>query len=912
METSKPARISRRLFLLSAQWLMGRPLTLGWVLRHGGLFHRPSTNTGETANKELPAPAELLVNGVPAPLAIDKSDIRFSWLIPPAGRGQVQAAYRVLVASSPQLLGQGHGDLWDSGRVISAQSAAVVYQGHPLTVYSSYWWKVCIWDDRGGRTRYSEAATFEIGPPIAQWRASFIWDGATTVNHFIYLRKQFHLQAKPSRARAYVSAHNDYLLYLNGVPLGMGPARSDPFRFGQYNTYNITETLVEGTNVFAAVGHWLGTWNDSGVNARPAFILEGHIEFADGAEQKVLTDGTWKVAPRTAFLESSPTYFGAAGGSRNRAAIQYDARLEQDGWTELNFDDSAWLHATPVDCSDYKLHAQLVAPQAEQQDLRPIGIKHDGAAWSVDFGKCYDGWFQLVMHNNRPGDLVRVEYFQLDGRGGPSGWDQYTCKGGLETWRPNIGRHATFRTLRITGYAGELTPADVCAVWAYTSADVGGSFHCSSDLLNDIFFMSERSARQNVQQGIISVDANREQSPWLADSWNAGCVLLYNHKNTMVIDKIIQDYAAEQLSIGNFYACSPAAVYQIPEWSMYWPMLLWQQYLFFGDQRSLEDRYPNLVAFLNWIRQYQDKETGLINPVLRPRDWRISDYAGGSMPSGGYNIATNSQYYENLRIASKAAAVLGKTFEADDFRRQSEIVKQGINTHLFSGTHYYSRTDRNDHFALASAWALRFNLAPDDALDAVVNFIKTSGPVSIGGYGGDAWYSGALNSRKLGEYVVRDLVRYKAMLEGNDTNWETFDTGEYNHAWTCYPAYLFHKYICGIQPTGGGFSTFDIRPDVSGLAWARSEIPTVKGVLRTGWERTGSTSLVLTAEVPPNSLARIYMPKLQQQRTRIFEGNQLLWKEKKVARAEWIASAVETAEDIVLEVRSGLYKFTVT
>jgi len=890
---------------------MGRSPTLDWLLRQGSLSSGSIQGPAGTSKEEVPAPAGLLANGVQNPLAIDNGAVRLAWLIPPTGRSQVQAAYQVLVASAPQLLAQGRGDLWDSGKVVSGQSAGVVYRGRPLIFGSRYWWKVCVWDGRGRRSRYSETATFDIGLPVGEWKASYIWDGTESEDHFAYVRKVFQVPAKPCRARAYVSAHNDYLLYLNGASLGMGPARSDPFRFGQYIAYDITEKLLEGTNVFAAVGHWLGTWNDSGVNARPCFILEAHIEFADGTRLDVLTDDTWKVAPRTGFVESNPTYFGGAGGSRNRAAIQYDARLEPEGWTGLHFDDAAWRKANPVDCSDYRLHAQLVAQQAEQQELRPIGIKQDGAIWSVDFGKCYDGWFQLVMRNNRPGDLIRVEYFQLQGTGGSAGWDQYTCKGGVETWRPNVGRHATFRTLRITGYEGELSSADVCAVWAYTGADVKGCFRCSSDLLNNIFAMCERSARQNVQQGIISVDANREESPWLADSWNVGGVLLYNHKNTMVIDKVLQDYAAEQLPIGNFYACSPAAIYQIPEWSMYWPMLLWQHYLFSGDRQCLESHYPNLMAFLKWIRQYQDKKTGLINPVLKPHDWRISDYAGGSMPSGGYNIATNCQYYENVCVAGKAAAVLGKTREAEDLRRQSEIIKKGINTHLFGGSYYYSRTDRRDHFALASAWALRFNLAPEDAVDAVVRSIKTSGPVNIGGYGGDAWYSGALNSGQLGEFVVRDLARYEDMLAGNDTNWETFHSGEYNHAWTSYPGYLFHKYICGIQPTGGGFSTLDIRPDFSGLAWAQSEISTVKGVLKTGWEKPSPNTLVLTAEIPPNSRARIYLPKLQRHRTRISEGDHILWKEQSFMRAEGIVSAVETSGNIVLEVRSGQYRFTV-
>ena len=88
-----------------------------------------------------------------------------------------------------------------------------------------------------------------------------------------------------------------------------------------------------------------------------------------------------------------------------------------------------------------------------------------------------------------------------------------------------------------------------------------------SDLLNSIYEMCERSARQNVQQGIISVDADREQSQWTADSWNIGNVLLYNHRNTMMIDQAVRDYAVEQLPNGNFPACCPANWSRcIPEW----------------------------------------------------------------------------------------------------------------------------------------------------------------------------------------------------------------------------------------------------------------------------------------------------------------------------------------------------------
>ena len=83
---------------------------------------------------------------------------------------------------------------------------------------------------------------------------------------------------------------------------------------------------------------------------------------------------------------------------------------------------------------------------------------------------------------------------------------------------------------------------------------------------------------------------------------------------------------------------------------------------------------------------------------------------------------------------------------------------------------------------------------------------------TVGGYGGDAFYSGLLHAGG-GDFTVDDLKRYRPMLEGNDANWESFGDAGANHAWTSYPAYIFLKYICGIQPTGGGFGTFDVRPE---------------------------------------------------------------------------------------------------
>ena len=642
-------------------------------------------------------PAGLLVNGVSEPLAIDRDTTRFTWLSKDTTRGERQTAYQILVSSNADGLTSGVGDYWDSGKVDSDKSASVEYAGKPLPPATRFWWKVRIWDQTGKASHYSAPEYFDTGLNQDEWTAQYIWDGTTNANNFAYFRKTFVVTNKPALAKVYVTAHNDYLLYFNGQLLGRGPARCDPYHYGQYNAYDVTKLVNTGTNVFAAMGHWREYWNNAGVDAQPAFLLEARLDYPDGSSSKIGTDESWKVLAHTAFIETEPTNF-------DRQPVESRQFNLIRAWNQrvgrrLDFDDSGWASATVVDRSDYHLFAQMAPMEREQAELKPVSITFTNGAWLVDFGRCIDGWPKLTMRENHSGDKIRVEYFQMTGERKPAGWDEYTCHGGTETWDADFGRHTSFQVIKITGYAGKLKASDVRGMWAYCDADVAGRFHCSSDLLNAIYEMCERSARQNIQQGIISVDANREQSPWLADSWNIGNVLLYNDRDTMMIDKVVRDYAGEQIPNGYFSACSPGPgarksgsrpeSRRIPEWAMYWPMLLWQQYLFSGDETLLREMAPRLTHFLEWIKPYQDPTTKLLNPP----GWRISDYAGGNMPDGGYNIATACQYYENLRIASRVFSVLGQTNQSDDYLRQAEQVKAGINANLVQWR-ILSRADR--------------------------------------------------------------------------------------------------------------------------------------------------------------------------------------------------------------------------
>jgi hypothetical protein len=388
----------------------------------------------------------------------------------------------------------------------------------------------------------------------------------------------------------------------------------------------------------------------------------------------------------------------------------------------------------------------------------------------------------------------------------------------------------------------------------------------------------------------------------------------------MMIDKIVRDYAGEQLPNGDFPSCSPAhraadflpesQARRIPEWSMYWPMLLWQQYLFSGDETLLREMAPRLTKFLDWIKAYQDPATKLLNP----RGWRISEYAGGNLPSGGYNIATACQYYENLLIASRIFLALGQTDRGNEYLKQAEEVKAGINSYLFTGEYYRARTDTNGMFPLASAWALRFNIESASDKSKILAAIEKDGKPNIGGYGGDAFYSGLLNAGG-GAFVVNDLARYRPMLEENKANWESFTFGkgiEVNHAWTSYPGYLFQKYILGIQPTSGGFATFDVRPKTDGLTFAEGAVPTVKGLITTRWEKGADGKFSLSVKIPASTRAAIYLPKLSTANFTITESGKVLWPATSPVQDPGVLGVSEENSTIKCIVGAGEYKFNET
>jgi alpha-L-rhamnosidase len=112
-----------------------------------------------------------------APLGIDVLRPHLSWVMESDRRGEVQSAYQVLVASSVERLAADHGDLWDSGKVVSDVSSQVEYAGQELTSRRQCFWKVRIWDRNGRPSAWTPPSIWTMGllNPL-DWRAQWISD----------------------------------------------------------------------------------------------------------------------------------------------------------------------------------------------------------------------------------------------------------------------------------------------------------------------------------------------------------------------------------------------------------------------------------------------------------------------------------------------------------------------------------------------------------------------------------------------------------------------------------------------------------------------------------------------------------------------------------------------------------------
>jgi len=111
----------------------------------------------------LPAPEGLLCNLLrePSSAVITDKIPEFSWIFPQSGHKQ--AAFRILLASSPVLLMEGKADYWDSQLLGDNNSVNIPYGGKELKNNGIYWWAVKVKAENGMESSYSLPQQFNTG-----------------------------------------------------------------------------------------------------------------------------------------------------------------------------------------------------------------------------------------------------------------------------------------------------------------------------------------------------------------------------------------------------------------------------------------------------------------------------------------------------------------------------------------------------------------------------------------------------------------------------------------------------------------------------------------------------------------------------------------------------------------------------
>lgn len=170
------------------------------------------------------------------PLGIDAASPRLSWVLTSNQRGEKQTAYQILVASSPKLLKNDQGDLWDSGKVASDENAQIVYGGKPLASRQNCYWKIRAWDAAGKPGAWSDVAQWQMGLlQPADWKAKWIAakaPAASTTNAPLIIRHATYEAVAETGAADVTSALTSHIkdgrlkMVVNNENLGVDPAQN--------------------------------------------------------------------------------------------------------------------------------------------------------------------------------------------------------------------------------------------------------------------------------------------------------------------------------------------------------------------------------------------------------------------------------------------------------------------------------------------------------------------------------------------------------------------------------------------------------------------------------------------------------------------------------------------------------------
>src|ERR1051326_862788 len=526
----------------------------------------------------------------------------------------------------------------------------------------------------------------------SEWTAAWIGSSAadSSGGPAPLLRRAFHLRGAVTSARLYATSHGLYELYLNGERVGdwlFTPGWTSYNRRLQYQTYDVTALLRAGDNAIGAIlgdGWYRGQLGFSGGRAiygkQLGVLAQLEVRYADGSSERFVTDSTWKTS--SGPIVASDIYGGET----------YDARLERAGWANSGFDDKAWAPVTRLPTPDSRLLAPESPPVRRVRELRPVAMRRTASGEVIyDLGQNFTGWARLKVHGPA-GTTVALRFAEVLDKNGnlytenlrrAAQTDRYTLKGGGdEVYEPHFTFHG-FRYVGVSGLPGADTSTITGVVVSSDLAQVG-SFETSDSLLNRLQQNIVWGQRSNFLDVPTDCPQRDERLGWTGDAQVFAPTASFNHDTAAFYTKWLKDVALDQEDDGAVPFVVPNVLsHQTRKgaaasagWADVAVVVPWTVYQAFGDKRILDEQYPSMKAWVEYMRR-QAANRYIWSNGFSFGDWLAfattdSDYPGATTDK---DFIQTAYFARSTALLAKIADVLGRKDDAAQYTALEEKIR---------------------------------------------------------------------------------------------------------------------------------------------------------------------------------------------------------------------------------------------
>jgi alpha-L-rhamnosidase len=876
--------------------------------------------------------ADLRCEYLKDPLGIDEGHPRLSWVIESAERGQRQTAYQVVVASSRDGLASERADLWDSGKIASAETAQVVYGGKPLVSRQICHWKVRAWDRDGQPSAWSEPASWEMGllKPTdwsAKWIEAKLHQDAKA-EPVPVLRKTFALTKKVASARLYVTALGLYKLFINDHAFGdhvLAPDWTDYRKRVRYQVYDVTALVQRGDNAIVAglaSGWYCGHIGNGGFHyfgTTPSLLAQLEVTYTDGSMARIVSDGRWRI--HDSPVVSSDFFLGESYDATKLAGV-----FGVLGSAKPGFDDLSWPFATVRAAPPINLEGQIMPPVRRTGTVKPISLNEPKPGrWTFDLGQNIVGVARLTLTAPKGTKITlrHAEMLNPDGtiytrnlRGAPS-IDTYICDGnGEESWQPLFTFHG-FRYVEVTGLPKKPDLYTITGIVIGSDTPRVGEFSCSDPRINQLQSNIQWGQRGNYLSIPTDCPQRDERLGWMGDAQVFIRTATMNADVAAFFTKWLVDVDDGQSPDGAFGDVSPNTMggKGTPAWADAGVICPWTIYQVYGDRRILERHLPAMTRWIEWCRTHSK---GLIRERDRGGDYGDWLAIGANTPK---DLIGTAYFAYSTDLVARSYRAVGNEKEAAKYEQLFRDIKAAF-------IKRYVKPDGRIHgdTQCCYAMALKFNLLPDElrskATQYLADDIRAKGWHVSTGFVGVSYLLPVLTEAGKLDTAYRLLMQDTfpswlfSVKHGATTIWERWDgwtpekgfqdpgMNSFNHyALGSCGQWLFDTVAgIGLDPDQPGYKHVIIHPRVGGgLTWARASLGSIRGSIASSWSLKDGV-LAMEVTIPANTTATVYMPAARADAVR--ESG------KPAAEAEGVKLLRFARGETVFDVQSGTYRFT--